>query len=156
MRNIAQLIAKPYNIAMNAQPKKTNAFWKLANSAVNVSFVFLLSIPLLLAFGFASIEYKVAVVLLFLTYQLIVAFSPRKIDFGDFVTRTRWIQQYPLRNHVTFAILYSLSFATTFIWIFFPFDLLLCNLLLIQLPIVSTTGHTLHGYLSGKMAGTRV
>ena len=77
------------------QPQKTNAFWKLANSIVNVSFVFLLSIPLLLLFGFNSIEYKVSAVLLFLTYQLIVAFSPKKVDFGDFITRTRWLKKYP-------------------------------------------------------------
>jgi hypothetical protein len=141
---------------MTDQPQKTNAFWKLANSIVNVSFVFLLSIPLLLIFGFNSIEYKVSAVLLFLMYQLIVAFSPKKVDFGDFITRTRWLKKYPLRNHVTFAIFYSLSFSTTFIWIVFPFDLLLCNLLFVQLPIVSTTGYTLHGYLSGKMAGTRI
>lgn len=140
---------------MTHNPKKTNAFWKLANSLVNVSFVFLVALPFLFMFGFDSFEYKVIVVLLFLVYELIVAITPRKIDFGDLLTSTRWIKKYSLRNHVTFAVLYSLSFSTTFIWIFFPFDLLLVNLLFLQLPFVLKTGHTVHGYLSGKMAGTR-
>lgn len=135
--------------------KKTNAFWKLANSVVNVTFVFLVSLPFLFLWEFHSLEYKVLVVALFLAYELIVAFTPKKTDFGDLVTGTWWIKEYPLKNHVTFAFLYSLSFSTAFIWIFFPFDLLLFNILCIQLPVVLLTGHTLHGYLSGKMAGTR-
>lgn len=140
---------------MAVQVKKTNAFWKLANSIVNVSFVFLVSLPLLFTLGADTIEYKISVALIFLAYQLTVAITPDKVDFGDLATKTRWIKKYPLRNHIVFAVLYSLSFSTVFIWVFFPFDLLLCNLLLIQLPVVVMTGHTLHGYLSGKMAGTR-
>lgn len=135
--------------------KKTNAFWKLANSVVNVTFVFLISLPFLYTVGFNSIYYKVIVVLLFLAYELIVAITPKKVDFGDIVTGSRWIKKYSVKNHIIFAFLYSLSFSTTFIWIFFPFDLLLVNIILVQLPCVLKTGYTLHGYLSGRMAGTR-
>lgn len=140
---------------MTKTHRKTNAFWKLANSVVNVGFVFLLSLPLLFALGFDSVVYKIVVVLLFLSYELIVAFTPKKLDFGDLITGSRWIKEYPLRNHVTFAFLYSLSFSTVFVWVLFPFDLLLFNLVFLQLPFVLKTRHTLHGYLSGKMAGTR-
>lgn len=140
---------------MTKVPRKTNAFWKLANSVVNVSFIFIISLPFFFVLGFDSIAYKIIVVLLFLIYELVVAFSPRKIDFGNLLTGSRWIKEYPLRNHVTFAFLYSLSFSTAFVWVLFPFDLLLFNLLFLQLPFVIRTGHTLHGYLSGRMAGTR-
>jgi hypothetical protein len=64
-----------------------------------------------------------------------------------------WKEEYPLKQQIIYTFLYSLSFSTIVIWIFFPFDLLLFNLLCIQLPTVLLTGTTLHGYLSGKMSG---
>lgn len=56
---------------------------------------------------------------------------------------------------ILYTFLYSLSFSTIVIWIFYPFDLLLFNLLFIQLPTVLLTGTTLHGYLSGRMSEYR-
>ncbi len=133
---------------------KTNALWKLLNSTVNVTFVLIVSLPLLAVLGF-NLEYRICLVLIFFVYQLIVALSPKHRDFGDIVTKTVWVEKYPLKNHIIFAFLYSASFSTFVIWIVFPFDLLLLNLFFIQLPFVLKTGYTLHGYLSGKMAGTR-
>ena len=133
---------------------KTNAAWKLLNSTVNVAFVLILSLPLLWIFGF-SLEYRLCLVLLFFAYQLTVTLMPKHRDFGDLVTKTVWIEKYPLRNHILFAVLYTASFSTFVIWIIFPFDLLLFNLLCVQLPFVLKTGYTLHGYLSGRMVGTR-
>jgi hypothetical protein len=52
--------------------------------------------------------------LIFLAHELIVAVTPNKIDFGDLVAGSRWIKKYPLKNHVVFAFLYSLSFLTMF------------------------------------------
>ena len=69
--------------------------------------------------------------------------------------RIDWAKDYPIKNHIIFALLYSLSFATAVTWIVFPFDVLLVNLLCIQLPMVLKTGYTLHGYLAGKMYGIR-
>ena len=137
-----------------AEPVKTSAFWKLLKSVVNVAFVFTMSLPLLWIFGFSFI-YKLCLVLLFLTYQLSFALIPPHRDLGDLLTNTKWIKPYPIRNHVVFAFLYTASFTTAVVWFFFPFDLLLFNLLCIQLPFVLKTGYTLHGYLSGKMVGTR-
>lgn len=133
---------------------KTNAFWKLANSTVNVLFVLLMSLPFSFLMGFTT-EYRIILVLLFLVYQLIVAISPKHISLGALATRTSWIKEYPLKNHIIFAFLYTLSLSTFVVWVRFPFDLLLVNLLLIQLPFIAKTGYTLHGYLSGKMVGTR-
>ncbi len=134
--------------------RKTTAFWKLAKTIINTCFVLLVSLPFLLYFGF-DWRYKVVVITTFLAYQLIAALSPTHRDLGDLITKTHWIKTYPLKNHVAFAFLYTASFSTVFIWLFFPLDILLINLLFIQLPFVLKTGYTLHGYLSGKMVGTR-
>jgi hypothetical protein len=64
-----------------------------------------------------------------------------------------WKEDYPKKNQIIYAFLYTLSFSTIVIWVFFPFDLLLVNLFLVQLPFVLITGTTAHGYLSGKMSG---
>ena len=144
----------PKTTQLPQQPVQTNAFWKLINSVVNVTFALIISLPFLFFLGF-TLRYRVILALLFLTYQLIVALSPKHIDLGDLVTGSRWIEKYPLKNHVIFAFLYSLSFSTFVVWVFFPFDLLIFNLLVIQLPFLLKTGYTLHAYLSGKMAGAR-
>jgi hypothetical protein len=133
---------------------KTNAWQKLLVSIINVLFIFIISIPVLLLFGF-SLEYKLTAILLFLAYQLIIALLPAHKDLGNLLTKTTWIKKYPLKNHVIFALLYTFSFSTILIWIFFPFDLLLVNLLFIQLPFIQKTGYTLHGFLSGKMSGKK-
>ena len=67
------------------------------------------------------------------------------------VRREEWKEEYPLLNQFIHAVLYTLSFSTLLFWIYFPFDLFLVNILLIQLPSILLTGSTLHGYLAGKM-----
>lgn len=131
---------------------KTNALQKLVVSIINTFIVFVFSIPFLLWFGF-SFEYRFILVLLFFCYQLAILFFPSKRSVGAILTHTVWMKDYPLKNHLIYAFLYSLSFSTLVIWVIFPFDLLLINLLLIQLPFVMRTGYTLHGFLSGKMVG---
>jgi len=140
---------------VNYKLMKTNAIQKLLVSVINSLFVLFISVPLLLIFGF-DFKYKLLVILLFLIYRLIVAFTPTHRDFGDLLTKTVWIKNYSFKNHVAFAFLYTLSFSTIFIWVFFPFDLLIFNLLFIQLPFIQKTGYTLHGFLSGKMAGKKL
>jgi hypothetical protein len=137
-----------------SEVRKTTAFLKLAKSIINACFVLLVSLPFLLYFRF-DWRYKITVIAIFFVYQLIAALSPRHHDLGDLITKTHWIKSYPTKNHVAFAFLYTASFSTVFIWLYFPFDVLLINLLFIQLPFVLKTGYTLHGYLSGKMVGTR-
>lgn len=86
---------------------------------------------------------------------MIVALTPSRRSLGMRFLGIEWAKEYPIKNHITFACLYSLSFATIIVWIVFPFDLLLINLLFVQLPMVLRTGYTLHGFLSGKMYGVR-
>ncbi len=132
----------------------TSAFQKLTNSLINTAFVFFMSLPLLLAFGF-DLRYKVLTVGMFLVYQLMAAMLPAHRDLGDLFTGSSWVRDYPIKNRLLFAVLYTLSFSTIFIWLLFPFDVLLLNLLFVQLPMVHKTGYTLHGFLSGKMQTRR-
>jgi len=67
------------------------------------------------------------------------------------IVKTYWKEDYPKINQIIYAVLYTASFATLFIWIWFPFDLFLFNMIFLQLPCVLLTGTTLHGYLSGGM-----
>lgn len=128
------------------------AIKKLSVSIVNVFVVVILTLPFLGLFGF-DLRYRITVGVAFLVYQLIIALTPSKRSLGMIVMKSYWSKKYSLVNHLTFAVLYSMSFATALFWIKFPFDLLLFNLLLIQLPMVLKTGYTVHGYLSGRMVG---
>jgi hypothetical protein len=86
-------------------------------------------------------------------FQLIILFLPGRRSLGMIIMDVSWNQKYSLKNHIIYALLYTTSFSTIIIWAIFPLDILLLNLLLIQLPMIHFTGYTLHGYLSGKMAG---
>ena len=135
--------------------RNTNALEKLSVSVINTFFVALLSLPFYFLFGF-TIKYKIALVLIFLLYNLACAFFNKGIGLGDIILNTKWKKEYSLKNHIIFSFLYTLSFSTIVIWIFFPFDLLIFNLLFVQLPSVLISGYTLHGYLSGKMVSSKI
>ena len=128
----------------------TTALDKLIVSVVNI--IPSIAVALLL---YSYTDWRVVLVGSFLVYQLIVALTPTKRSIGMRSLRIDWAKDYPIKNHIIFALLYSLSFATAVTWIVFPFDVLLVNLLCIQLPMVLKTGYTLHGYLAGKIHGIR-
>jgi len=130
--------------------KKTGALDKFLVSVINLAIVIIPTIP----FWFIG-YWQIALVVFFLTYQVVVAFTKTGQSVGMRLLNIRWAKDYPIRNRLIFAVLYSASFATIVIWIFFPFDLIIFNLLLIQLPMVLVTGYTLHGFLSGKMYGVK-
>jgi len=133
---------------------KTSARQKLLVSLINTAFIAILSLPSFIIFGISP-EYSLIVVLLFLAYQLTILLFAGRRSLGAILTRTHWQRQYSLTNHIVYAVLYTLSFSTIVLWAVIPFDLLIVNLLLVQLPMVKMTGYTLHGYLSGKMVGVR-
>ena len=134
--------------------KSTNAIEKLSVTLIDTALVLVLSIPDYLIFGFNN-YYKIIVVLLFLACNLTYILVSKNRCLGMILLNIYWKRNYPIKNQLIYAVLYTLSFATAFIWLFLPFDLLLVNLLLVQLPLVLKTGSTLHGYLSGKMSGYR-
>lgn len=130
--------------------RNTNFLEKLMPSVVNAVIVFILSLPAYYILGF-NLKYKVVLVVMFWFYNLIFIVFNKNRDLGMIVFGTYWKQNYPLKNQLIYSVFYTLSFATIVIWIWVPFDLLLINLLLFQLPFVLTKGTTLHGYLSGDM-----
>jgi hypothetical protein len=136
------------------QTKNTNPIDKLSVSIINTFFVVLLSLPFYFIYGFST-SYKLILVLIFFLYNLTFVFLKKNRCLGMILLNIQWKKEYPIKNQLIYILLYTLSFSTIVIWIFFPFDLLLFNLLLIQLPCVLKTGTTLHGYLSGKMSGYR-
>ena len=134
------------------ETKNTNPIQKLSVSILNTIFVGLLSIPFYFIYGSSNI-YKLILVFIFFLYNFSFIFLTKNRCLGMIILNIQWKKEYPIKNQLIYVFLYSLSFSTIVIWIFFPFDLLLFNLLLIQLPCVLKTGTTLHGYLSGKMSG---
>ncbi len=124
---------------------------KLLNSAVNILVVFIILLPFLLFLEASIFTKKFLFISLFFLYKLTIIFFNGNRSLGMMITKTYWKKKYPLKNKILHAVLYTLSFSTLLFWVFFPFDLFLVNMLLIQLPSVILTGTTFHAYLSGKM-----
>lgn len=131
--------------------RKTSMIEKLMPSVVNAIIALAVSLPFLYCFGF-TLRYKLILILIFWLYNLAFIIFNKNRDLGMMVVGTYWEENYPLKNQLIYSVLYTLSFATIVIWIWFPFDLLLINLIFFQLPTVLTKKTTLHGYLSGNMA----
>ncbi len=129
----------------------TTAAEKLLNSAINAGIAFLLFSPFWFLTEFTPLTKKVILIFFFFTLKLILIFWFNNRSPGMVITKTFWKKSYPWYNQLLHAALYTLSFSTMLFWIYFPFDIVLGNILLIQLPTVLKTGTTLHGYLAGKM-----
>ncbi len=64
---------------------------------------------------------------------------------------TNWKESYPQTKQFIFVIANTLSFASIFYHVFFPFDLLLFNLVLLQVPSLFYGGMYFPQYIAGKM-----
>jgi hypothetical protein len=128
----------------------TDAPEKLFVSIVNLFTIFIVSIPFLIIYGF-TLKYRILLVILFFVQDLIYIFFFKNKYLGMKILNAEWEKQYSLKRKLLYSFLYTLSFSTFLIWIFFPFDLLIFNILCIQLPCVLITGKTLHGYLAGMV-----
>ena len=126
----------------------TNALEKLFPSILNATIAFGLATPVLVYFGPGS-TWKLTVIGVFAAYESYVFLARKDRCFGMKIADTYWERQYPLSQHVLYNLLYTASFATLFVHIFFPLDIFLINILLLQLPFVLLTGTTVHGYASG-------
>ncbi len=128
--------------------RKTNVFEKLLPSVINASFVFLASLPLLKTLSFN--EWKIAVVAIFFIYNLFFLVFNGNRCLGMILVRTRWGRRAGFQKEFLYICLYTLSFSTLFMSVWFPFDVFLANMLLLQVPSILFTGTTFHGYLSGN------
>lgn len=130
--------------------RPTTALEKLSASVINVLAVFAVFIPFIFL-NTSGQSKKLIFCLLFLAYNIVIIFVSRNRCLGMYVTNTYWQENYSMRSQVAYAFLYTLSFVSLLFWYFFPGDLLLVNLLLVQLPFVLLTKTTFHGYFSGNM-----
>lgn len=128
----------------------TSIFQKILPSVINVAIVLLLSTPFLLLLN-KSIIIKLVIIAIFFLYNLIFLIFTHNRDLGMIIIGTDWKENYPVINQLIYMILYTLSFSTLLFWIYFPFDLFLANMILLQLPTIILTDTTFHGYLSGNM-----
>jgi len=129
--------------------RKTGVLEKLIASVINVIIVFVLSLPLFFYFGLSK-EWIYGTILIFFIYNLVILLLFNNRCIGMCLVRTHWEKKYSPLSGFVYAILYTLSFSTLFIWIKFPFDLFILNMIL-QFICVSISGTTIHGYLSGRM-----
>jgi len=116
---------------------------------VNLTIVFLISLPFLWIWGL-GLSWRLATIVIFFIYSLTFALFSENRCLGMMAAKTYWQKKFSLPQKLIYTILYTASFATIFFWIIFPFDLLLANLLLLQLPFVITKQTTLHAFLSGN------
>jgi len=130
----------------------TNWFEKLSVSIINVAFVVIIFIPLSFLL---DINWRLLLILIFFTYNLFFLLFNHNRCLGTIILGFKWKKDYSFLNHLIFIILYTLSFSTLLFYIYFPFDLFLINMFLLQLPIVLIKGTTLHGFLSGNMVGVK-
>jgi Zn-dependent protease with chaperone function len=74
---------------------------------------------------------------------------------GMMVCNTRYEQiRTPLQEFV-YISLYTLSFSTLLFSMWFPLDVFMINILVLQLPFILFTKNTLHGFLSGNIKTAR-
>jgi len=127
--------------------RKTNVVEKGAASLINTVFVFILAVPLYFIIPDKN-QWIISIVVLFFLYNLYFYIFFQNRCLGMRVIETHWGENYSFFQEIWFILLYTLSFATIFIWIWFPFDVFIINMIL-QIIWIQLTGYTIHGYLSG-------
>ncbi len=130
--------------------RQTSILEKLLPSVINVAIIFALATPFL--FYWPIISIKIILVILFFVYNFIfLFFTESGKDIGMIIVGSYWLNNYNSSQKFLYCILYTLSFASLLYWIYFPLDIFLVNMLLLQLPCILISSTTLHGLLAGKM-----
>ena len=138
------------------EPVTTSVWQKLGASALNVSVILGVTVPIALGLKLSFHQARVLFLLVSAVYLAVALFTPRHRSLGMMVAGLDWREPYSLARLARYAILYLLSLSTLLFWIWVPFDLFLANILLIQLPCVLLTGTTLHGFLSGGVTTAKL
>lgn len=94
---------------------------------------------------------KIFIVILFVIYNLGCFLFNKNRDLGMAMVGVYWKQNYNRAQQLFYIILYTLSFTSIFFHIFFPFDLLLFNVVLLQVPSLFYGGMYFQNLLAGKM-----
>lgn len=129
--------------------RQTGIVSKVLPSIINVLVTFVLAFPFLFLYGLSP-QWKITWIAIFLAYNLFFEFFFGRC-LGMFLIKTRYNTSRSALQILIYIILYTASFSTLLFSIWFSFDLLLINLLILQVPCILLTGTTLHGYVSGKI-----
>lgn len=143
-------VQKAYSSGYNCNMRDTTIIEKFLPSALNAAVAFGISLPFLYFFGHGTV-WKASTILAF--YFIQIADTHEHLSFRCFGMRalgTVWSDKHSRLRRNIYSILYTLSFSTLLFWIYFPFDMFLINMLLLQLPTILLTGTTLHGLLAGN------
>jgi hypothetical protein len=131
--------------------RDTTIFEKLIPTLINCVVVFGISLYFI---NLPYATWALITVVLFLFYNLFFLFFNKNICLGMILMGTRWKKRVSFHNELLYVFLYTLSFSTIFMKIWFPLDVLLINLIFLQLPTILVTGTTFHGFVSGNKAST--
>ncbi len=131
------------------QFRQTTRLEKIIASLVNIGVCFILSLPILIVYR-SRVQWQIAFVVAAGIYQVIVATILRDRCLGLRAIKARWEQErYPTRRRIIFHTLYFLHDASVAVWIFFPFDIFLANILILQLPLLLIANSTFQNWTSG-------
>jgi len=123
---------------------------KIIPSIINAGAVIILATPFLFARP-NFMAWRFILIAVFFSYTLFFLIFFKNRCLGMMIMHTYWDTNYKFTQHLTYDVLYSLSFASLIIWLWFPFDLFIINMLLFQLPILILKKTTLHGLISGNL-----
>jgi len=128
--------------------RSTSIWEKALASAVNTIITLIVSLPFFLIWGFGS-KWKLSVLIIFFLVEFLFSIFGKNKDLGMRVVGSKWRGRHSIIQYFLYNIFYTMSFSTLFFSVWFPLDLFLINILLIQLPCILATGTTFHGYISG-------
>lgn len=131
--------------------RDTSILEKLIPSVINALVAVALSIPLYLWFGF-GLGWKLSAILIFYIMQIIDTHENMNFRcFGMRIFGSTWEKEYSRFQRNLYSILYTLSFSTIFFYIYFPLDLFLANIVLLQIPSILISHTTFHSLVAGGL-----
>lgn len=134
---------------MTQKKSNTTVFEKLGASIVNVLVALAIFSPFYFVVNDVLMQ-KLLLIGIFFLVTLLALFFNNNRGVGMTVMDTSYVRKrISLKRHFVYNVLYTLSFATLLFSFYFPFDLFLFNMLVIQLPTIYFTGTTMHGLLAG-------
>lgn len=134
--------------------RKTTIFQKAGASLINAVVILIFFIPVSFFMQDIALK-KIAIIGMFFFYNILFLVFNKNRCLGMIVFGTHYSEKKSKVSHIIYNILYTLSFSTLLFWFYFPLDLFIANMLLLQLPMVLLTRTTLHGYLAGRISTSK-
>ncbi len=130
--------------------KDSSTFQKLMSSVINILITLIIFIPFYFLVE-ETITRKFILIGIFFIYNFLFLVFNNSRCLGMIIMNTHYDKIHPKKNQLIYLILYTLSFSSLLFSVFFPFDLFIINMVLLQLPSIILKKTTFHGYLSGNI-----